>query len=268
MNELRRPLILLSPNIRDEAPDEKIYNNDSYFRAVAAAGGIPATCGNICADMLRYTDETAGAALLSVHDYADAVADRFAGMIVTGGVDVAPARYTGEDMGKSFTDARIDVLDEALIRAFMEAGKPILGICRGIQMLNVYFGGTLIQDLEAVKGIPSSMHNMRARDPIPPNNAHAHSVTFTPGSDLFDIFGECAGVNSYHHQAVMDTAKGFAVTGISEDGIVEGMESDAQISDPEGRLFPQVTAVQWHPERMINEPAQLELFARFVRRCR
>ena len=262
---LYRPLILLSPNITDDAPNERMYNNDSYFRAVRAAGAIPLTCGNVI-------DLDEPLAEPYMNDYADELAARSDGMIITGGWDVDPHLYTDNVSEQSRYDARMDVLDALLLDAFYKAKKPVFGICRGIQFINVHFGGTLIQDIETEKGIPNLVHNIRAREPVPENFFHAHEVEFTEGSELQRIFADCgspvsAGVNSYHHQALLEIAAGFTVTCVSADGIVEGIESTERLDPSDPLSPPLIFAVQWHPERMIREKGQLGLFKRFTQIC-
>ncbi|MBO5999113.1 MAG: gamma-glutamyl-gamma-aminobutyrate hydrolase family protein [Lachnospiraceae bacterium] len=261
-----RPLILLSPNITEDAPNERMYNNDSYFRAVRSAGAIPLTCGNVI-------DLDEPLAEPYMNDYADELAARADGMIITGGWDVDPHLYTENINERSRYDARMDVLDTILMDAFYRARKPVFGICRGIQFINVHFGGTLIQDIEEEKGIPNSVHNMRARDPVPDNFFHAHEVSFKEGSELQRIFADggspaIAGVNSYHHQALQRVAEGFTVTAVStDDGIIEGIESTERLDPSDPLSPPLIYAVQWHPERMIREKGQFGLFKRFTEIC-
>jgi putative glutamine amidotransferase len=128
-----------------------------------------------------------------------------------------------------------------LIRAASAMKIPTLAICRGIQILNVAFGGTIVQDLSA--DWPASL----AHDDSSPRNTRSHMVTLEPDSATVRALGaEQIDVNSFHHQAVDKLGDGLRITGRSPDGVVEAVES----SDPEWWAL----CVQWHPEDLVDEP--------------
>lgn len=136
----------------------------------------------------------------------------------------------------------------------MEHDKPILGICRGIQIMNVAFGGTLFQDVG--KQCNGYVHFNTSY----PRNTAWHSNRLAPGSLLEKIYGKTEIMtNSYHHQAMDKPGEGVVATAWSEEGIIEGMEVP-------GRKF--VVAVQWHPEMMFDSEEQYKLFDAFVEACK
>lgn len=193
-----------------------------YAESVDRAGGLPF--------LLPLMDDASLAA-----EYVD----RVDAIILSGGnEDVAPCSY-GENPIRELTSIapERDEWEFALYRAALEAGKPVLGVCRGCQVINVAEGGSLYQDIfvqrENILGhlpLGTEMHQLY------------HSVTLEPDSRLFSIFGkEHLRVNSYHHQAVKEPAPVFRVTARSEDGLIEAIER-------EGDLF--VVGVQWHPEAL------------------
>jgi putative glutamine amidotransferase len=174
--------------------------------------------------------------------------DGFAGLLLMGGTDVNPKRY-GE-AAQPETDQPDDERDQVelqLIDAAIEKDLPMLAICRGLQILNVYHGGTLIQHLSGVK-----RHDPGVSRAIP-----VHAVTIEPGSLLADIAGAgCWRVNSSHHQAAAQIGGGLRVSARdNEDGTVEALER------PDRRF---VVAVQWHPEDQVGDSEQLKLFRRFA----
>jgi putative glutamine amidotransferase len=133
-----------------------------------------------------------------------------------------------------------------------EEGLPILGICRGAQVLNVAFGGTLYQD------IPSQLPDTFINHRVGARNEVMHSVRITEGTILHSILGETAGVNTSHHQAVKDVAPGFVISAVSEDGVVEAIEkSDAEC----------IIGVQFHPEAFVAEgnDSLLPIFNYFIK---
>lgn len=233
---MNRPLILLSPRGDLTGPSRRLYDNESYFTYVFANGGLPILAGIV-------TEES-----------AEQLAASCNGLLVTGGEDVDPARYHEQNTCSELIDADLEETDILLYRAFRNAGKPILGICRGIQIINVAEGGTLIQDIH-MDNRSRLEHEQHLRVPPVPRDMGAHLDTFRKGSRLHAIFGDSFAVNSFHHQAVRDLGEGFAATAFSEDGLVEGIEKEG------------VTAVQWHPERMIHDAPHQELMKRFVRDC-
>lgn len=176
--------------------------------------------------------------------------DGFAGLLLMGGTDVNPRRY-GES-AQPETDQPDDERDEAelqLIDDAIERDVPMLAICRGLQILNVYHGGTLIQHLSS-----ADRHSTSGENPALP----VHEVTIQPGSLLGEIAGgDCWQVNSRHHQAAAEIGAGLRVSARdSEDGTVEALER------PDKRF---VVAVQWHPEdQVFTDPEQLKLFRRFA----
>ena len=131
-----------------------------------------------------------------------------------------------------------------------EAKKPILGICRGEQVLNVYFGGTLYQDLSYKKG-EKLKHNQKSRPHL-----ETHTVQIEKHSKLFQIFEkEYVLVNSFHHMAIKDVAEGFKVVATTRDGVVEAIEMEGE----------DVIGVQWHPEMLSKtNPLMSKLFNYFV----
>jgi len=211
--------------------------NQSYVRALVAAG---------CAPVLI--------PLLDDDDRLRAVYERLDGIVFPGGADVAPEEYGEEPIGDlNVVEAARDRTELTLARWAFADDLPTLGICRGQQVLNVALGGSLWQDLrhQGVTAVEHSDADGRAR------NAFIHRVRLDPDSRLAQLIDETdIEVNSLHHQAVKTIAPQLRVTGKSDDGVIEAVES------PERRFL---IAVQWHPEEIDEVPWVQRLFAGFVR---
>lgn len=177
------------------------------------------------------------------------------GLVLTGGGDIDPAHF-GQRRVSLLTrvSKERDGVELAMARAFLEMDKPILGICRGAQVLNVAAGGTLIQD------IPTQVQRARSHRLRGTGPAGFHPVTIEAGTILYGIVGErTVDVNSRHHQSVDVLAPGFVVSARAADGVIEGIEAP-------GRRF--VVAVQWHPEDLCPRKDAEALFRAFVDSCR
>lgn len=153
------------------------------------------------------------------------------GLLLCGGGDIEPHRYGQENRGSKNFEPLRDEKELALVRDFMEAGLPVLGICRGLQVLNTALGGTLVQDLPT-----AAAHAWEE-----PDGDKQHMVRAQPGSFLERLYGERFSVNSAHHQGADAIAPGLQAAALAEDGVVEAL------CCPERKLY----AVQWHPERMM-----------------
>ena len=156
----------------------------------------------------------------------------FDGLLLTGGGDVEPWRYGQEDRGSLLLDPARDRAELALVQAYLAAGKPILGICRGMQVLNVALGGTLIQDLGEEGNV---FHRRIEADKV-------HPVHAQEGSLLHTLYGPLFHVNSAHHQAADMPGTGMVITAHSESGVAEALELPGK----------PVLGVQFHPERMTS----------------
>jgi putative glutamine amidotransferase len=234
-----RPRILVT--VRKAAPgadaailERTALSTRRYAEAVRLAGGDPIVVG-------------AGDSLPAAYD----------GLLLSGGADIHP-RYYGQEIdeavGATITlDEARDALEIPLARRALEADLPMLCICRGIQTLNVAAGGTLWQDVSLI-GVDPQAHNQDGRLE---SWEYGQQVVVDPDTMLSSMVGEgWLGVNTYHHQAVRDAARGFRVTARAPDGIVEGMES---------RQHRFIVGIQWHPERLVSHhPVHRALFARFV----
>ena len=189
----------------------------------------------------------------------EATARHLDGILLAGGEDVAPSLYgqvSHPALGR-VTPAR-DELEIALCKVALQRKTPILGICRGIQVLNVATGGTLFQDLASQRpeGLRHDYHF-----PEFPRDRLSHNVTLQPGCGLAATLGDGdLPVNSMHHQAVRDLAPGLAITARAPDGVIEGVEHP-------GKRF--ALAVQWHPEEMVERHPQMRaLFSALVAAAR
>ena len=204
-----------------------------------------------------------GAPLILPYPEDDAVSEALAqqyvsvfdGLVLPGGPDVDPTFYHEEPiqaMGRATYQK--DRFEIALIKATLEAKKPIFAICRGIQILNVALGGTLYQDLPSQNPKVTIRHSQAA-----PGQWPTHHVAITPGSHLASLMGTSSYVNSRHHQAVKEVAPDLKVTAQAPDGVVEAVESkDSDL----------ILGVQWHPENMWPSfPDQLPLFSDIVKRA-
>lgn len=175
------------------------------------------------------------------------------GLFLTGGADISPLLYHTELQPYcGVSDPWRDQVESVYSNVFLQAGKPIFGICRGFQMLNVMLGGSLYQDIPSEMGLQHMYNSI-------------HSVTMTAGSVLDALFGPCIRVNSFHHQAIRTLAPGLTPLAFSEDGAI--MEAFQHTTLP-------VLAVQWHPERMTGEdrltpegPDMAPLFHHFISLC-
>lgn len=168
---------------------------------------------------------------IRVRDYADYLD----GLILQGGADVSPRAYGEEPLKPEWAgDPVRDAYELELVYEFLEAGKPILGICRGMQLINVAFGGSLLQDIPTL--VPSAIAHE-----TPHYDRHRHAVTLVPGGRLEQWNGRLPGrqVASIHHQAVKRLGRDLVVEATAPDGVIEALRY-------QGRGF--VFGVQWHPE--------------------
>src|SRR5467141_19268 len=170
--------------------------------------------------------------------------------------DVAPAEYGAVNRGLSEpADLAREATDRAILKHAFAEQKPVLAICYGCQLLNVYLGGTLIQDLQS-ETATGLAHRRKDLTPEPKDDPR-HPAQFEPGSRLAALAGEAkAIVNSSHHQSIEQPGRQLKITGHAPDGIVESVEWTGDAN--------WVTGVQWHPERMEGDPLAERLFAEFV----
>lgn len=206
-----------------------------YVDAVAWVGGVPVTLA-----------PTENPNLIARY------AERLDGLIISGGKDIPPSLYGEQAIPETDTLPEDRPLFEiALVRRFREMDKPVLGICYGCQLLNVAFGGTLVQD------IPSQVGKVVKHRRISSTEPHArHVVTVQNGSQLREILGVSeVEIVSSHHQAVKQPAPGFGVTANAPDGVIETIELE------DARFF---VGVQWHPEMDPKAEATGRLMLAFV----
>ncbi len=236
-----RPLIGIPchAGIRAETERPIYYNNRTYIHAVERAGGVPI--------------------LIPIFDDLDelhTLLPRLDGLLLSGGIDVDPSNY-GEEPHPLLMDInpQLDALELAMAQWAFDKNVPTLGICRGMQMVNVALGGTLYQDLGAL--YPDSL---RHKNWDLPRDTIVHSVRIAADSRMEQILGTREiRANSLHHQAVNATGKGVRVTGRAEDGVVELIEVP-------GHRF--MLGAQCHPEEIYaSVPAWAGLFTAFVEAC-
>ena len=172
-------------------------------------------------------------------------------VLLPGGGDIEPSLFGQERIPACGEPNPLrDAAEPKLLHAFLAAGKPILGICRGIQVLNAFLGGELYQDIKPLEHVPHNDHW-----------AKIHTVTVRRGTLLAEILKQdTVLVNSQHHQAVDKVAPGLVLSALSEDGIVEGIEK------PDAKFC---LGVQWHPEWLsAADPAMQGIFDAFVAACK
>ena len=210
-----------------------------YFKALVAVGAQP--------------EEVE---LLTAPGSSRAPADRFDGFVFAGGEDVDPGLYGEQKKYESVNVNRArDDFEQGLLDLALRQRLPILGICRGTQLINVKFGGTLYQDLTQDVSPEFEHRQTKSRSDT------VHTVTLTdPESRLAQDFRGSCRVNSLHHQAIKRLGRGLKVTAHSEDGLVEAVEAADD--------YPFLLAVQWHPEEITAQSEQLRIFEQFVSACR
>src|SRR5262249_11083676 len=213
-------------------------NNQTYVRAVLRACGAPILIPPAEPEML------------------DATASHLDGLLLSGGGDVDP-RYFGEEAVAEcgVPEPERDEAELWLARWALERRLPILGICRGLQLLNIVLGGSLYQDLPTQYERPLLPHNRAGKV----RNFIAHDTALDPQSRLAGILRVTTDeVNSFHHQALKAIGEGLQVVATAEDGVVEGAEMPG---------YPFVVAVQYHPEAMEERVSSQRLFSAFVEAC-
>ena len=229
-----RPIIGVSCNQRRWASE--YYLQTYYVRAITENSGAPLLIP-VSHDPQLLTDSL---------EYCD-------GLLLTGGGDLGP------DFHQERTNLFLENVDEerdwfeiGLVKLALKTGKPVLAICRGLQVLNVALHGTLYHDLD------TELPNSGSHQPDSIAREASHPVYFKENTRLAKIFNEEALVNSAHHQAIKDLGTGLIVSGVSPDGLIEAVEGEKGF----------ILGVQWHPEDMLHIPAMNQIFKDFIEACR
>lgn len=220
------------------------YGRDSlwlvpgYMEGIAHAGGLPI--------MLPLTSNT---------DIIEQLVQMCDGFLMTGGQDVSPSIYNAPKTALcGECSAERDHMETVLLEKALAADKPVLGICRGIQLLNAFLGGTLYQDIPTE--YPSELKHHQA----PPYDVPSHEINILSETPLYQIFGkDRIAVNSYHHQAIKDLSPQLKVMALATDGLAEAVYMP-------NKLF--VWALQWHPEFSYRtDENSRRIFEAFVQSC-
>lgn len=221
---------------RSDTGIQKVCLIDKYSNAISASGGIPLV---IPPDISSHTIET--------------IISRVDGIMITGGGDIETKRFNGQDHPRVYgVDTDRDNLEIGLVHAAIAKGKPLLGICRGIQIINVALGGDLYTDIQDQKTGPLK-HDWF---PDYPRNRLSHSVEIESGSLLNKILeNSITDVNSLHHQAIRNLSNILSATAFAPDGIIEAVE----IGD-----HPFFLGVQWHPEWLFDLETTQKLFKALI----
>ena len=228
---MRKPIIGIAAEKVCEKPSAFHYpwyiTNEAYIRAVSLAGGIPILLlpNTPCDDLISLVD----------------------GLLLQGGIDVTPSLYNEEKLPECGNcDLEEDLFHISLVNSAIKQNKPILGICRGIQVINVALGGTLYQDLES----KWHKHYEDYEEPC-------HKIKIKEGTKLYSIFNDDSiAVNSLHHQGIKKLGKGLTASAYSEDGLIEGIENEL------------IIGIQCHPEALKEKNYEfLELFNFFINEC-
>ncbi len=240
MSQVQSPLIGITGGLSVNKMGSQVCDvGQAYIFAIQKAGGIPVM-------IPTGLGEEALAALLP----------RLDGIMLTGGGDLDPIHYGGEMHPRVYGICpQRDTLETSLLRNALDEHKPILAICRGIQVLNVTLGGSLYEHIE------DCVTHALKHDYYPdyPRDKLTHTVSITCGSKLDEIIAlDEIRVNSLHHQGIFRVAKGLKATGFAPDGLVEAVE----VNNTSFGL-----GVQWHPECLPDDPCSQALFKAFVEAC-
>ena len=228
-----KPVIGINCDLREDK-DKRLRLRTEYFDAVQEADGLPL--------LIPFLDDEG--------DVGEAL-DRVDGLLLTGGGDLHASIF-GEALHPraKLIPERRQRFDLTLAKAALARGMPVLGICMGVQLINVAGGGTLVQDIPTLR--PDADDHC-----VPERGSEAHEIRIMPDSRLARIVGvETLKVNSTHHQAVGTIAPGFRVGAEAPDGIVEAIESVGPSP---------VLGVQWHPERLRRQSRHMKLFEWLIR---
>lgn len=230
-----KPIIGISSNLKEQVLSVSTDN----IHAVLESGGVPIVLPNIEGDDL------------------DSIAEMIDGLLLTGGGDIDPTLFGEEPHPRlgNITPER-DTFEIALIQKMLELNKPILGICRGAQILNIAVGGDMYQDIHSQIENKLLQHDQKA-----PRTHASHFVWIMKDSILSDIVQlETFKVNSFHHQAVKKVPQGFGISAIASDGMIEAIES---------KTHKFVMGLQWHPECLLlkNDLMSANIFQAFLSAC-
>ena len=208
--------------------DNKQYVSDAYIQAVKSAGGLP-----LILPLLK--------SKTTIQNYVT-LCD---GFLFCGGGDITPLLFGQEPVyGLRETDIGVDLFQIRMMKEIIDSEKPVLAICRGMQILNVACGGTIYQDLEHVDfATINHMQTSNSRRDI------SHKVMFTPKTRMHKLLGDFAYTNSFHHQAIDSLGSGLIVSGITGDEVIEAIEMPSQTF---------VIGVQWHPESMLDGTSNMK----------
>lgn len=208
--------------------DNKQYVTDAYIQSIKSAGGLPLILPLIKSKTI-------------IRDYVS-LCD---GFLFCGGGDITPLLFGQEpDYGIGETDIGVDLFQIRMMKEIIDSEKPVLAICRGMQILNVACGGTIFQDLERVDFVTiNHMQTSNSRRDI------SHKVMFTSKTRMHKLLGDFAFTNSFHHQAIDRLGSGLIVSGTTGDDIIEAIEMPSHTF---------VVGVQWHPESMLDETSNMK----------
>ena len=238
---MKKPIIAITSSMDlnpNRLNDNRTMVSLDYSNSVINSGGIPV--------------------ILPITDNFEVIKEQvkyFDGLILSGGGDPDPNLY-GEDCLQELGDItpERDTFELAILEEFLRTKKPILGICRGLQLMNVFYGGTLYQDIKYVD--TNIQHKQKWLADLP-----THDINILENNILFEIFGKKARTNSFHHQMIKDLGRELTSIATANDGVIEAIQN---------KNYPFFYGVQWHPEMMASRGnlGMKKIFDKFIESCK